>query len=88
MLVRAASPLHQGLIKQEPVTAWTTDWDMEQEQKNNRSAEVSFLEEVMDKPAYLFYTLPAPVRIAVAECHRHSLADVFLETQTPPPNIA
>lgn len=88
MLVRAASPLLQGLIKQEPVAAWATDWDLEQEQKNNRGAEVSFMEEVLDKPAYLFYTLPAPERVTAIECRRHSLADVFLETQTPPPNIA
>lgn len=88
LLGRAVLPLVQGQNKQEPVSSWSADWDLEQEQKNSRGAEVSFTEEVMDKPAYLFYSLPAPVRTTGAAYEAHSLADVFLETQTPPPNIA
>lgn len=86
MLVRAVFPLVQGLTKQDTVASWTADWD--QEQKNSRGAEVSFMEEVMDKPSFLFYLLPAPAHTDCTISKPHSLADVFLETQTPPPNIA
>lgn len=88
MLVRAVVPLVQGLTKQHPVASWTADWDLEQEQKNSRGAEVSFLEEVMDKPSFLFYLLPAPAHTDCTIYEPYSLADVFLETQTHPPNIA
>ncbi|MFT3677129.1 MAG: hypothetical protein QM781_14635 [Chitinophagaceae bacterium] len=88
LLVRAVFPLVQEQSKQEPTSSWTADWDLEQEQKNSRGAEVSFAEEVMDKPAYLFYLLPTPARTISLANEMHLLADVFLETQTPPPNIA
>ena len=87
MLVRAVFPLVHGLAKQQSVSSWTADWDLEQEQKNNRGAEVSFLEEVMDKPSCVFYVLPAPAHTDCAIYEPHSVADVFLEKQTPPPNI-
>lgn len=88
LLARAVLPLIQGQSKHEPVSAWTADWDLEQEQKNSRCAEISFTEEVMDKPAYLFYSLPVPVCTTGTVYQVHLLSDVFLETQTPPPNIA
>lgn len=81
-------PVIHATVQLSSSYSWNTDWDLEQEQQNNRVQEVSFAEEVMDKPAAIVYALPLARQAVTIDGYTASPADVFLEMQTPPPNIS